>query len=195
MVKTDLVGLTVLSQTLLGSGLFAIVSYRCYLQTSGVRDLRKEFATYGLPAWCVHLVCVVEFGLAFLFTAGIVFDQLVLPTNAVLLVMMLGAMACRIKAITKGNEPYYKAIPALLFGALAGFDLAVHVSLPDACIAPAPDSFASADTRLILIAIAATANFLSGLVATRAVMSGSQQPRQLQCAEKPLLNPKGSVAR
>lgn len=71
MKQAELEGLAILSQFFLGVGLFAIAAYRCYLQTTGVRDLRKEFATYGLPACFVYVVCVVEFGLAMIFTSGI----------------------------------------------------------------------------------------------------------------------------
>ena len=51
------------------------------------------------------VVCLVEFGLAAVFILAILVEELAVPTNALLLVMMVAAVACRIRA----QEPYHKA--------------------------------------------------------------------------------------
>lgn len=156
MSLPDLATLAELGQALIGVGLFAIAAYRCYLQQTGLRDLKKEFASYGLPGWCVHVVCLIEFSLAGIFTAGIALDILVLPTNVMLLAMMVVAIACRIKA----REPWYKAVPALSFALVAAFDLGVCLFSEATCIGPEAGEEDSSHSKSILIALSVVADVI-----------------------------------
>lgn len=112
-------GLAILGQGFLGWSLFTIACYRCHLQTSGERDLAAEFKAYGLPAWTVVLISIVEFGVAVLFTAGMWVDKVVLPTAGPFAAMMIVAVACRVKA----RERLYKAVPAAVCGFISGYVL------------------------------------------------------------------------
>eukprot|EP00928_Gymnodinium_smaydae_P031547 TRINITY_DN23122_c0_g4_i1.p1 TRINITY_DN23122_c0_g4~~TRINITY_DN23122_c0_g4_i1.p1 ORF type:complete len:245 (-),score=19.72 TRINITY_DN23122_c0_g4_i1:70-735(-) len=106
--------LSMLFQGFVAWGLFATAAYRVYVILTGLRDFAKEFASYGLPHphLMVALVCIMEAGIASVFTAGIIITELVFLTSLALAVLMVLAVLARIK----GNEPYHKMIPAATFG-------------------------------------------------------------------------------
>jgi len=120
MTKTLQDGLVIISQGFVGIGFHAFACYRCYLQREGgTRNLAEEFKRYGLPAWTVWLVVLAEFGLGWVFVAGIVVDVVVVPTSFVLTFMMLAAVVMRFQAM----EDAHKAMPAFVFGLLSAFVL------------------------------------------------------------------------
>merc|ERR1712079_390420 len=71
-------------------------------------------ASYGLPCpdIIVILVCVMEFGIAAIFTAGIIVHELVFLTSLALAALMVLAILARIK----GKEHWHKMMPATIFG-------------------------------------------------------------------------------
>lgn len=106
--------LSMLFQAFVGWGLFATALYRVYVIKTGIRDFSEEFASYGLPypGIMVILVCLMEFGIAAVFTAGIIVHDLVFLTSMALAALMVLAVLARIK----GKEHWHKMIPASLFG-------------------------------------------------------------------------------
>jgi len=108
------VSLSMIFQGFIGWGLFTIAIYRVYVIKTGIRNFTEEFASYGLPmpSVMVILACLMEFGMAAIFTASIVLPELVFLTSLVLAALMFLAVVARIK----GKEPCKKMIPAIIFG-------------------------------------------------------------------------------
>ncbi|MGI8431815.1 MAG: DoxX family protein [Chthoniobacterales bacterium] len=72
------------------------------------RNIREEFANYGLPVPVMFLVGAIKILLALALIAGIWIPQLVQPAAIGLGVMMLGAMAMHLKI----KDPLMKALPS-----------------------------------------------------------------------------------
>jgi hypothetical protein len=106
--------LSMVFQAFIGWGLFATAIYRVYIITTDQRDFATEFASYGLPLphLMVILVVIMEFTIAAIFTAGIVFSDLVFLTSLALAFLMALAVLARIK----GKESCGKMVPAATFG-------------------------------------------------------------------------------
>ena len=79
------------------------------------RNMREEFAAYGLPAWMVVVVGVLKVGAALALIAGIWYRQLVLPAALLICVLMLGALAMHFRI----HDPLRKSAPAAGMLALA----------------------------------------------------------------------------
>ena len=72
------------------------------------RNMREEFAAYGLPAWMVVVVGVLKVGAALALIAGIWYPLLILPAALLICVLMLGALAMHFKI----HDPLRKSAPA-----------------------------------------------------------------------------------
>src|SRR5690242_19724384 len=81
------------------------------------RNMREEFAAYGLPAWMVDVVAVFKVGAALALIAGIWYRPLVLPAALLICVLMLGALAMHFRI----HDPLRKSAPAAGMLALAIF--------------------------------------------------------------------------
>ena len=81
------------------------------------RNMREEFAAYGLPAWMVDVVGVFKVGAALALIAGIWYRPLVLPAALLICVLMLGALAMHFRI----HDPLRKSAPAAGMLALAIF--------------------------------------------------------------------------
>jgi len=81
------------------------------------RNMREEFAAYGLPAWMVDVVAVFKVGAALALIAGIWYRPLVLPAALLICVLMLGALAMHFRI----HDPLRKSAPAAGMLALAVF--------------------------------------------------------------------------
>lgn len=79
------------------------------------KNMREEFAAYGLPAWMVAVVGVLKVGAALALIAGIWYRVLVLPAAMLICVLMLGALAMHFKI----HDPLRKSAPAAGMLALA----------------------------------------------------------------------------
>ena len=79
------------------------------------RDMREEFAAYGLPAWMVVVVGALKIGAALALIAGIWYHALVLPAALVICVLMIGALAMHFRI----HDPLRKSAPAAGMLALA----------------------------------------------------------------------------
>ena len=86
------------------------------------RNMREEFAVYGLPAWFMILVGTLKLMCATLLLAGLWFPTLTQPAAIALAVLMLGAVSMHVKV----RDPLKKALPSVcvllmcLFVALGG---------------------------------------------------------------------------
>jgi hypothetical protein len=72
------------------------------------KNLKEEFATYGLPEWFVYLIGALKIGSALALLAGIWIPSLVLPAAALVVLLMLGALAMHLKV----GDPMVKSMPA-----------------------------------------------------------------------------------
>ena len=73
------------------------------------RNLKEEFAVYGLPGWFMGVVGFFKLLFAVLLIAGIWFSPLTKPAAAGMAVLMLGAVSMHVKV----KDPLKKALPAL----------------------------------------------------------------------------------
>ena len=79
-------------------------------------SLREEFAAYALPDYFFYLVGALKIGAAGMLMAGIWIDTLIVPSAAVVAVLMLGALAMHIKV----KDPVVKSLPAFLMLVMSG---------------------------------------------------------------------------
>jgi uncharacterized membrane protein YphA (DoxX/SURF4 family) len=73
------------------------------------KDLREEFAAYGLPFWFMCVVGVLKVGLALALVIGIWIHSLVQPAAIGLGLLMLGAFFMHLKV----KDPIQKALPSI----------------------------------------------------------------------------------
>ena len=79
------------------------------------KNMKEEFAIYGLPGWFMMLVGVLKVLFALLLIAGIWFSGLVYPAAIGIAVLMLGAIFMHIKV----KDPLKKSLPAFIMFVLA----------------------------------------------------------------------------
>lgn len=73
------------------------------------KNLREEFAAYGLPFWFFCLIAVLKISLALSLIAGVWIPVLVRPSALGMAVLMLGAFSMHQKV----KDPFSKAWPSL----------------------------------------------------------------------------------
>lgn len=78
------------------------------------KNLRDEFATYGLPFWFMCVVGVLKVGLALALLTSIWIHSVAQPAAIGLGALMLGAFAMHLKV----KDPMKKALPSLAVLAL-----------------------------------------------------------------------------
>lgn len=81
------------------------------------RNMKEEFAVYGLPSWFVPVIGGLKLLSAVLLIAGIWFPALTLPAAATLAVLMIGAIAMHVKV----SDPLIRSLPAFTMLVLASF--------------------------------------------------------------------------
>jgi hypothetical protein len=72
------------------------------------KNMKEEFAVYGLPAWFVGLIGFLKMLLAVLLIAGIWVPGLTNPAAYAMAVLMVGAIIMHIKV----KDPIKKSLPA-----------------------------------------------------------------------------------
>ncbi len=73
------------------------------------KNLREEFAAYGLPFWFMCVVGVLKVGLALALVAAIWIHRVAQPAAIGLGLLMLGAFVMHLKV----KDPIKKALPAI----------------------------------------------------------------------------------
>jgi hypothetical protein len=72
------------------------------------RNMKEEFAAYGLPGWFMGVVGFFKISLAIFLLAGIWFPSVTKPAAIGIAVLMLGAVSMHIKV----RDPMKKSLPA-----------------------------------------------------------------------------------
>lgn len=109
LVLQFIVGLGLLNVWLLRRG--SATAYR----GGSAKNLKEEFATYGLPAPTFYVVGGLKIICGVLLLAGVWYPPVVLPAAAVVAVLMLGAVAMHLKV----GDPVSKYVPAALMLAMS----------------------------------------------------------------------------
>ena len=101
-------------QVIVGLGLLNVWLIRANWETpyrgGNSKNLKQEFATYGLPVWFYYLVGFLKISSALALIVGLWYQQIVLPASAVVLLLMLGAVSMHFKV----GDSISKSIPASL---------------------------------------------------------------------------------
>lgn len=79
------------------------------------RNMREEFAAYGLPPWFMKLIGFLKVTLALLLLVGIWIPAVTQPAALAVAVLMLGAVVMHFKV----GDPIKKSLPALTLLALS----------------------------------------------------------------------------
>lgn len=79
------------------------------------RNMREEFAAYGLPGWFTYVVGFLKVAAALCLLIGIRYHPIVFPAAALICVLMIGALAMHVKV----GDPIKKSLPALSVLALS----------------------------------------------------------------------------
>lgn len=73
------------------------------------KNMREEFAVYGLPSWFMILIGVLKVGFALMLIAGLWLSNLTLISAIAIAVLMAGAVSMHMKV----KDPLMKSLPAL----------------------------------------------------------------------------------
>jgi uncharacterized membrane protein YphA (DoxX/SURF4 family) len=87
------------------------------------KNLKDEFATYGLPAPMFYIVGGLKIICGALLLVGFAYPPVVLPAAAVIAVLMMGAVAMHLKV----GDPVSKYVPAALMLAMSGAICAISL--------------------------------------------------------------------
>ncbi|MFM8816265.1 MAG: DoxX family protein [Phycisphaerales bacterium] len=106
-------------QVIVGLGLLNVWLLRRQSATAyrggDAKNLKEEFATYGLPAPMFYVVGGLKIVCGLLLLVGLAYAPVVLPAAAVVAVLMLGAVAMHLKV----GDPVSKYVPAALMLAMS----------------------------------------------------------------------------
>lgn len=104
----------ILLQVVVALGIFNVWLVRYGRETKWrggtAKDMKQEFAAYGLPTWFMIAIGSVKVLLATLLIVGIWMPMVVQPAAALLALLMIGAVAMHIKV----RDPLKKSVPALV---------------------------------------------------------------------------------
>jgi len=103
-----------LLQVIVALGIFNVWFLRFNMATSyrggSSKNLREEFAAYGLPTWFFVLIGVLKVSCAIALIAGIWYPEITRYAAGALGILMVGALLMHIKA----KDPLIKSVPAIL---------------------------------------------------------------------------------
>jgi len=106
-------------QVIVGLGLLNVWLLRRQSATAyrggDAKNLKEEFATYGLPAPMFYIVGGLKIVCGVLLLVGLAYAPVVLPAAAVVAVLMLGAVVMHLKV----SDPVSKYVPAALMLAMS----------------------------------------------------------------------------
>ena len=121
----DTIGLIL--QAIVGLGLLNVWLLRRQSATAyrggEAKNLKDEFATYGLPAPMFYIVGGLKIVCGVLLLVGMAYPPVVLPAAAVVAVLMMGAVAMHLKV----GDPVSKFVPAALMLAMSGAICAISL--------------------------------------------------------------------
>ena len=115
-------------QAIVGLGLLNVWLLRRQSATAyrggEAKNLKDEFAAYGLPAPMFYIVGGLKIICGVLLLVGLAYPPVVLPAAAVVAVLMMGAVAMHLKV----RDPVSKFVPAALMLAMSGAICAMSLS-------------------------------------------------------------------
>jgi uncharacterized membrane protein YphA (DoxX/SURF4 family) len=107
-------------QVIVGLGLLNVWLLRRQSATAyrggAAKNLKEEFAAYGLPAPMFYVVGGLKIICGVLLLVGLAYPPVVLPAAAIVAVLMVGAVAMHLKV----GDPVSKFVPATLMLAMSG---------------------------------------------------------------------------
>ncbi|MBM4099429.1 MAG: DoxX family protein [Planctomycetes bacterium] len=113
----DWIGLAL--QVVVGLGLLNVWLLRRQSATAyrggDAKNLKEEFAAYGLPAPMFYIVGGLKIACGVLLLVGLWYAPVVMPAAAVVALLMLGAVAMHLKV----GDPVSKFVPASLMLAMS----------------------------------------------------------------------------
>lgn len=109
IVLQIVVGLGILNVWLVRSG--RSTGYR----GGDAKNLKEEFATYGLPTWFFYIIGTFKVTIALCLLVGIWIHPLVLPSALGMAVLMAGAFSMHLKV----KDPFRKSWPSLVMLAIS----------------------------------------------------------------------------
>ena len=114
-------------QAIVGLGLLNVWLLRRQSATAyrggEAKNLKDEFAAYGLPAPMFYIVGGLKIACGVLLLVGLAYPPVVLPAAAVVAVLMMGAVAMHLKV----GDPVSKFVPAALMLAMSGAICAISL--------------------------------------------------------------------
>ena len=114
-------------QAIVGLGLLNVWLLRRQSATAyrggEAKNLKDEFAAYGLPAPMFYIVGGLKIACGVLLLVGLAYPPVVLPAAAVVAVLMMGAVAMHLKV----GDPVSKYVPAALMLAMSGAICAISL--------------------------------------------------------------------
>ena len=114
-------------QAIVGLGLLNVWLLRRQSATAyrggEAKNLKDEFAAYGLPAPMFYIVGGLKIVCGVLLLVGLAYPPVVLPAAAVVAVLMMGAVAMHLKV----RDPVSKFVPAALMLAMSGAICAISL--------------------------------------------------------------------
>jgi uncharacterized membrane protein YphA (DoxX/SURF4 family) len=114
-------------QAIVGLGLLNVWLLRRQSATAyrggEAKNLKDEFAAYGLPAQMFYIVGGLKIVCGVLLLVGLAYPPVVLPAAAVVAVLMMGAVAMHLKV----GDPVSKYVPAALMLAMSGAICAISL--------------------------------------------------------------------
>jgi len=118
-------GITEILQVIVALGLLNVWLLR-YSKKTGYRggsakNLKDEFAAYGLPSWAHYLVGFLKLSSAAALIAGLWISSVSFFASILVALLMLGALSMHIKI----RDPIKKSVPALL---MFGMSLAIALT-------------------------------------------------------------------
>ncbi len=117
-------------QVIVALGLLNVWLVRYFKETvyrgGHAKNLKEEFAAYGLPQWFHYLIGTLKIGSAIALIGALWFAPLALPAAGLISFLMIGALAMHIKI----KDPIKKSLPALLMLVMSGS--IVYFNLPQA---------------------------------------------------------------
>lgn len=101
-------------QIIVALGLLNVWLLRYSKQTlyrgQSAKNLKEEFATYGLPEWFYYIIGFLKVGSALALILGLWHPQLALAAAVLITILMVGALAMHFKV----HDPVKKYIPAAI---------------------------------------------------------------------------------
>lgn len=102
----------IIAQIIVALGILNVWVLRFNKSTSyrggDAKNMRDEFAAYGLPFWFMCIIGILKVSLAIALLAGIWIEPITLPAAIGMAILMAGAISMHVKV----KDPPKKALPA-----------------------------------------------------------------------------------